>query len=202
MKTYLLKSAITIVILGLLSITIFQQFNRDRIEKKFTEQYSALSSHLDLNKSLFAFSIRDFFQSIPDSTILYNCNGDSAEIGDVLGSRDLVLRFSELSCNSCVTHIMEKLVSNLCNQDGSSIIIIGNGDNEFYQNYLSSYFENIKYFFVKSKTFGTKLDSIGLPFFATVNKSNFKISLANALPITEDYEVIDTYIQNWVKWHQ
>ncbi|TSA37489.1 MAG: hypothetical protein D4R64_05670 [Porphyromonadaceae bacterium] len=97
-------------------------------------------------------------------------------------------------------NILEKIVANFQNRDELPFVVIGNGDNEFYINYLSGYFNKVNYFVVKGGNLGTQLDSLGLPFLSIVNRNGDQINLVASLPIREDFSVIDKYLQKWIKW--
>jgi hypothetical protein len=97
-------------------------------------------------------------------------------------------------------NILERFVSNLQSYNNLPFVILGNGDNEYYINYLNSYFEHANYFVMKGGSLNTKLDSLGLPFIAIANKTGDKISLSAALPIIDDFSVVDTYLNKWLDW--
>ena len=185
-----LKKAVKIFLAILLAISVFFMFKNDFLNIKNTD--------VGLNKTV---NNLKRIQSNNDKNILENFliineNKDTLSITDLLTTKKLIYRFSELHCDSCIINEFENLKKMLLSKlfKIENLIVIS-----YYQSPRNLYLfkrlnnlQNFEIYNLENNSLGSfELETMGVPYFFILNKelkmSNTFVPIKQVNKRTDDY---------------
>jgi hypothetical protein len=165
---------------------------------KVKEQLFLESLHNSTAKTCREFEIFFNGKTIPLNSKVIGERDSIIYLKDIIYDNSIILRYSELHCNTCVDIMIENLI-NYSNYIGNKNIILLSTSTT--SNYIRQFkkFKNIE-FMIYELTYGLEdlFIDIEIPYFFVIEKSTMRVNSA-FIPQKEYPELIDKYLENIIK---
>lgn len=169
--------------------TIIRLVNEDSVKK---------SSHR-IEREIRNYELRANGKVLNPSLEVFDTNGNKRTLSKIIDGNKLVLRYSELNCNTCVNKQIELLNLYVDSIGADHIILLTNYDSNFYMKQFKR-ISKIKYpIFNIGANLNECIPDIERPYFFIID-SNFRIN-STYVPQIDESSVTKTYLRQILQYY-